>query len=81
MFISLGEGNYPGPLVNFLIHSKMRIFLSILTILPLLSRADSVETSDGSIIRGELMGMLDGNLTIQTAFAGKIKIPYTRIAS
>ena len=27
------------------------------------------------------MGMLDGNLTIQTAFAGKIKIPYTRIAS
>ena len=59
----------------------MRIFLSILTILPLLSRADSVETSDGSIIQGEIMGMLDGNLTIQTAFAGKIKIPYTRIAS
>jgi len=81
MFISLGVGNYPGPLVNFLIHFKMRIFLFILTILPLLSRADSVETSDGSIIQGEIMGMLDGNLTIQTAFAGKIKIPYTRIAS
>ena len=81
MFISLGVGNYPGPLVNFLIHFKMRIFLFILTILPLLSRADSLETSDGSIIRGEIMGMLDGNLTIQTAFAGKIKIPYTRIAS
>ena len=52
-------------------------FLSILTILPLLSRADSVETSDGSIIQTD--GNVRWRLTIR--HCGKNQNPYTRIAS
>ena len=41
--------------------------------------ADDLETKDGSILKGQLLGMHEGNLTIQTSFAGKIKIPYHQI--
>ena len=43
--------------------------------------ADSVEISDGSVLHGKLIGIIDGNLTIQTSFAGKIKVPVTEIES
>ena len=48
---------------------------------PLLTMADRVSVSDGSILNGSILGISDGNLTIQTEFAGKIKIPYHKISS
>ncbi|OUU26068.1 MAG: hypothetical protein CBC04_05630 [Verrucomicrobia bacterium TMED44] len=59
----------------------MQIKLIIPFLLPLILLADHVEITDGSIIHGEILGMTDGNLTIKTSFAGKIKVPYTRISS
>ena len=56
------------------------LYLALL-IIPCFIRADSVETSDGSLLRGKILGMVDGNLTIETSFSGKIKIPYTKIAT
>ena len=43
--------------------------------------ADEIRTHDGSLIQGTIWGMEDGNLTIKTSFAGKIKIPYDQINS
>ena len=43
--------------------------------------ADEVKVADGSILNGLILGMNDGNLTIQTSFAGKIKVPYNQITS
>lgn len=57
-----------------------RILFTLL-LFPLWTWADSVEISDGSILQGKILGMLDGNLTIQTNFAGKIRIPYSKISS
>ena len=49
--------------------------------MPLLVWADSVKISDGSVLNGKILGLVDGNLTIQTAFAGKIVIPFPKISS
>lgn len=43
--------------------------------------ADEVRTLDGSILRGVILGMDDGNLSLKTDFSGKIKIPETKIES
>ena len=59
----------------------MRKLLFTFIFFPLLIWADSVEVLDGSVIQGKIIGMADGNLTIQTSFAGKIKVPYTKISS
>jgi putative salt-induced outer membrane protein YdiY len=80
MFICWAEENLPGPQAENLI-VQMRKLLFTFILLPLLSWADSVEVLDGSIIQGKIIGMVDGNLTIQTSFAGKIKVPYTKISS
>ncbi|MDA7756634.1 DUF481 domain-containing protein [Opitutales bacterium] len=55
--------------------------LLISFILPLVMFADEVKVADGSILNGLILGMNDGNLTIQTSFAGKIKVPYNQITS
>ena len=36
---------------------------------------------DGSVLIGEILGMKDGNLTLKTSFAGKVKIPHPSISS
>lgn len=58
---------------------RNKLFFFLLT--PLVIWADSVEISDGSVLHGKLLGIIDGNLTIQTSFAGKIKVPVTEIES
>ena len=50
-------------------------------VMPLLVWADSVKISDGSVLNGKILGLVDGNLTIETAFAGKIVIPFLEISS
>ena len=59
----------------------MQKIFSTIFLIPLLIWADSVEISDGSVLQGKILGMVDGNLTIQTSFAGKIKVPYNKISS
>ena len=59
----------------------MKSLFTIFLYLPLLGLADTVEVTDGSVLQGKILGMTDGNLTIQTSFAGKIKIPHTQIVT
>ena len=47
---------------------------------PLVAIADKVTVNDGSVLLGSILGISDGNLTIQTEFAGKIKIPYHKVS-
>ena len=54
-------------------------YLIILLLIFHFLHADDLETKDGSILKGQLLGMHEGNLTIQTSYAGKIKIPYHQI--
>ncbi|MDG0963581.1 MAG: hypothetical protein P8O23_00840, partial [Opitutales bacterium] len=42
---------------------------------------DEIITKDGSRLQGKLLLLEDGNLTLQTEFAGKIKIPSNEIKS
>jgi putative salt-induced outer membrane protein YdiY len=42
--------------------------------------ADQVITTDGSVLIGQILGMQDGNLTIKTEFAGKLRIAHPQIA-
>ena len=49
-------------------------------VMPLLVWAD-FKISDGSVLNGKILGLVDGNLTIETAFAGKIVIPFLEISS
>ena len=58
----------------------MKSLFTIFLYLPLLGLADTVEVTDGSVLQGKILGMTDGNLTIQTSFAGKIKIHHTQMA-
>ena len=59
----------------------MRLILLVLFSIQLTVLADKVVIKDGSILIGTVLGAVDGNLTIETEFAGKLKIPVTRIAS
>ena len=43
--------------------------------------ADQVTTTDGSVLVGQILGMQDGNLTIKTEFAGKLRIAHPQIAT
>ena len=43
--------------------------------------ADKVVLKNGSILIGSVVNSVDGNLTIETDFAGKLKIPVSRISS
>ena len=48
---------------------------------PMVAMADTVTVNDGSVLLGSILGISDGNLTIQTEFAGKIKIPYHKVSA
>ena len=80
MCIYSEEESFLGLLDN-LFNILMQNLYLVLLIIPCFIWADSVETSDGSLLRGKILGMVDGNLTIETSFSGKIKIPYTKIAT
>ncbi len=49
----------------------MRLILLALFSIQLTVLADKVVIKDGSILIGTVLGSLDGNLTIETEFAGK----------
>ncbi len=74
------EEGSPGPRAENFIHPMRNLFF-IFIFTPFFAWADSVKILDGSVIKGKIIGMVDGNLTIQTSFTGKIKVPYTKIAS
>ena len=74
------EEGSPGPQAENFIHPMRNLFF-IFIFTPFFAWADSVKILDGSVIKGKIIGMVDGNLTIQTSFTGKIKVPYTKIAS
>ena len=59
----------------------MKFNLLILVLFPFLLFADKVVVKEGSVIMGKVMGFVDGNLTIETDFAGKLKIPASQISS
>ena len=43
--------------------------------------ADKVVVKDGSVLMGKIVQSVDGNLTIETDFAGKVRIPMSQISS
>jgi len=59
----------------------MKSFLSFLLLFHCTVLADKVVVKNGSILMGSVVDFIDGNLTLETDFAGKIKIPLSQIAS
>lgn len=59
----------------------MKFNLLILVLFPFVLFADKVVVKEGSVIMGKVLGFVDGNLTIETDFAGKLKIPASQISS
>lgn len=59
----------------------MKSLLSFLLLFHCSVSADKVVVQDGSILIGSVVDFIDGNLTLKTDFAGKIKIPLSQIAS
>jgi len=43
--------------------------------------ADQVVIKDGSVLIGTVTGIVDGNLTIETDFAGNLRIPVSQVSS
>ena len=63
-----------------LISSYWKILLLAL-VTPLACPADKVETKDGSIIYGKIIGAVDGNLSFETTYSTVIEIPLTELIS
>lgn len=59
----------------------MRLILLALFSIQLTVLADKVVIKDGSILIGKVLASIDGNLTIDTEFAGELKIPVSQISS
>jgi putative salt-induced outer membrane protein YdiY len=69
-----------------LIREKMKsfsfcIWFYFIVLFPILSKADRLETKDGSILFGTVIEAMDGNLSFQTSYLSKIEIPLSEIAS
>ena len=64
------------------LYSSMNKLLYLLSFLVwTVAWSDKIKTIDGSILQGEIIGMLDGNLTILTTYAGTLKIPEHQISA
>ena len=61
--------------------TQFLIFLGIALFSYARLSADEIITKNGSRLLGELVLLEDGNLTLQTDFAGKIRIPINEIKS
>jgi putative salt-induced outer membrane protein YdiY len=59
----------------------MKFILLSLVTLQFSLLADKVVVKDGSVIIGSVLDVVDGNLTIETDFAGKLRIPVSEISS
>ena len=59
----------------------MKFILSFLLLFGGTLLADKVVLKNGSVLIGSVVNSVDGNLTIETDFAGKLKIPVARISS
>ena len=62
-----------------MIKQRQLILLQLLWSLPGFLHADLVITKDGSRLVGEVIGLNDGNLTLDTQYAGKVRISLPRI--
>ena len=57
------------------------IWFNFIVLFPILSKADRLETKDGSILFGTVIEAMDGNLSFQTSSLSKIEIPLSEIVS
>ena len=62
-------------------HSLLLIWTSLLVLLPSYLFADRIETKDGSIIYGKVIGALDGNLSFETSYSCIVQIPLKEVVS
>ena len=61
---------------------KKALFLAAVTALLIVSaRADQVNLKDGSTVKGKVVQILDGKLTIKTDSLGEMKIDFNKIAN
>ena len=61
---------------------KKALFLAAVTALLIVSaRADQVNLKDGSVVKGKVVQILDGKLTIKTDSLGEMKIDFNKIAN
>ena len=61
---------------------KKALFLAAVTALLLVSaRADQVNLKDGSVVKGKVVQIVDGKLTIKTDSLGDVKIDFNNIAN
>lgn len=62
-------------------HSLLLIWTTLLVLLPSYLFADRIETKDGSIIYGKVIGALDGNLSFETSYSCIVQIPLKEVVS
>ena len=82
MFTYSEEDKWSGPPVemrNIMIHFLILLVIGLVSYGRL--SGDEIITKNGSRLLGELLLLEDGNLTLQTDFAGKIRIPTNEIKS
>ena len=61
---------------------KKALFLAAVTALLMVSaRADQVNLKDGSVVKGKVVNIVDGKLTIKTDSLGEMKIDFNNIAN
>lgn len=53
----------------------------LLVSVPFIVLADRVETKDGSILYGKILGTLDGNLSFETTYSSLVNIPLKELVS
>ena len=62
-------------------HSFHLIWISLLVLLPFFLFADRIETKDGSIIYGKVIGAREGNLSFETSYSSMIQVPLDELVS
>ena len=60
---------------------KALLLIAVTTLLMMSARADQINLKDGSIIKGNVVQIVDGKLTIKTDALGELKIDFAKIAS
>jgi len=60
---------------------KALLFAAVTTLLLMSARADQVNLKDGSVVKGKVVQIVDGKLTIKTDTLGELKIDFNSIAN
>ena len=60
---------------------KALLLVAVTTLLLMSARADQINLKDGSVIKGKVVQIVDGKLTIKTDALGELKIDFANVAN